>query len=194
MDPRPGPHPPSMPSPLPAAAPGPESPLAPSVPVLYDAHARFVFRSLRVLGVADADLDDAVQDVFVVVHRRLADFDGRAKITTWLYAIVRRVAAGHRRRSAAAPLELDAAAKTSAPSPEESFGRQQAFELLLALTADLDPAIREAFILSDIIGMSAPEIADIVEANESTVYSRVRLGRRHFERALARHRAREGSP
>ena len=65
---------------------------------LYDAHAPRVWRTALALGVARADLDDAVQDVFIVLHRRASEFAGRADVTTWIYAITRRVAADHRRR------------------------------------------------------------------------------------------------
>src|SRR5688572_8332202 len=64
----------------------------------YTEHFNFVWRSLRLLGVPPDLLDDAAQDVFSVVFRRLADFDGSAALTTWLFAIARRVAANYRRR------------------------------------------------------------------------------------------------
>ena len=61
---------------------------------VYAQHVRFVWRTVRSFGVAEAQLEDAVQDVFVVVHRRLREWEGRAAITTWLFAIARRVASG----------------------------------------------------------------------------------------------------
>jgi len=57
---------------------------------VYEAHFRYVWRCLRSLGVYDAQVDDALQDVFVVAARRLADFDGGAELRTWLYAIALR--------------------------------------------------------------------------------------------------------
>ncbi|HSD87703.1 MAG TPA: sigma-70 family RNA polymerase sigma factor, partial [Kofleriaceae bacterium] len=71
---------------------------APSFDEVYAAHFAFVWRVLRTFGVPDAALEDAAQDVFVVVHRRLPEFEGRAAITTWLFAIARRVAGAHRRK------------------------------------------------------------------------------------------------
>src|SRR5262245_39607962 len=65
---------------------------------VYDEHIDFVWRSLRLLGVADAQLDDAIQDVFVVVHRKLDTFEGRASIRTWIFGIALRVARMHRVR------------------------------------------------------------------------------------------------
>ncbi len=64
---------------------------------IFDAHHTFVFRSLLHFGVPDASVDDAVQEVFVVVHRRLATFDATASMRAWLWGIARHVAANQRR-------------------------------------------------------------------------------------------------
>src|SRR4051812_34339786 len=70
---------------------------------VYAAHVAFVWRVLRALGVAAEQLEDAAQDVFVIVHRRLPEFEGRSAITTWLFAIARRVASRYRRKSKPKP-------------------------------------------------------------------------------------------
>ena len=85
-----------------AAAPSPTS------AAVYEAHFRYVWRCLRSLGVHDAHLDDALQDVFVVVQRRLAEFDGSAQLRTWLYAIALRIARKYRERLRREPASLDA--------------------------------------------------------------------------------------
>src|SRR5438477_9556731 len=72
---------------------------APSFAEAYAAHFRYVWRCLRSLGVRDGSLDDAVQDVFLVVERKLSGFDGRAELRTWLYAISLRVARRYRHRA-----------------------------------------------------------------------------------------------
>ncbi|MEZ5243449.1 MAG: RNA polymerase sigma factor, partial [Acidimicrobiales bacterium] len=64
----------------------------PSFRDVYRAHHAYVWRCLLRLGVDAATVDDAVQDVFIVVHRKLDDFEGRAAVKTWLFAIARRVA------------------------------------------------------------------------------------------------------
>src|SRR5512139_1550190 len=66
---------------------------------VYDEHLAFVWRSLRRLGVPEAAVKDAVQDVFVVVHRRLAEFEERAQVSTWLFRICMRTAKDYRRRA-----------------------------------------------------------------------------------------------
>ena len=70
----------------------------PTFDEVYTAHVAFVWRTLRTFGVSDAQLEDAVQDVFVVVYRRLPEWEGRAQVTTWLFAIARRVASSYRRK------------------------------------------------------------------------------------------------
>ncbi|HTU57497.1 MAG TPA: sigma-70 family RNA polymerase sigma factor, partial [Polyangiales bacterium] len=60
---------------------------------VYEEHFDFVWRNLRRLGVREGELRDAAQDAFLVVHRRLAQFDGVGSVRAWLYSIVRRVAA-----------------------------------------------------------------------------------------------------
>src|SRR3954462_13772492 len=71
----------------------------PSMRTVFDEHARYVIRTLRHLGVQEADVEDVAQEVFVTVHRKLPEFEGRAKLRTWLYAICLRVASDHRRRA-----------------------------------------------------------------------------------------------
>ncbi|HLL20652.1 MAG TPA: sigma-70 family RNA polymerase sigma factor, partial [Kofleriaceae bacterium] len=77
----------------------------PTFDEVYTQHAAFVWRVLRTFGVGESQIEDAVQDVFVVVHRRLGEWEGRAAITTWLFAIARRVASTYRRRGGAHPTE-----------------------------------------------------------------------------------------
>src|SRR6188472_4434348 len=65
----------------------------------YRAHFAFAWRSLRRLGVPERDLPDATQEVFLVVHKKLPDFDARSRLSTWVYAICLRVASDRRRRA-----------------------------------------------------------------------------------------------
>src|SRR5687767_5495136 len=66
---------------------------------IHHAHADFVWLTLQRLGVRASDLEDALQEVFVVVHRRLSSYDRRAKLSSWLFGISLRVAAQFRRRA-----------------------------------------------------------------------------------------------
>src|SRR5262245_22373561 len=83
----------SMPAAVSVVGSDPASPVVvPEFEELYEAHFDFVWRSLRRLGVPHPGLDDAVQEVFIVVHRRLGAFEGRSTLKTWLFGIAVHVA------------------------------------------------------------------------------------------------------
>lgn len=162
---------------------------------IYEQHAVFVWRSLRLLGVHPDSLDDAVQEVFLVVHRRLGEFEGRSSLRTWLYAIARRVARNVRRgagrRGAAEPVAgdlLDAGGRT----PLELAERAEAGRVLLEVVDGLSEDQREVFLLVEVEEMSVPEAAEALGVNLNTCYSRLRAARARFERLLAARRRDHG--
>ena len=161
---------------------------------VYEDHFAFVWRSARRLGVPQRYLDDAVQDVFIVVHRRLADFEGRSSIKSWLFAIARRVAHDHRRRVSRKeqnePLD-DAMPDPHTATPLEQAARAEASQILQQFLANLDDDKRDAFVLAELEQMTVPEIAAATSANVNTVYSRLRAARQAFDQVVARHQARE---
>jgi len=144
---------------------------------IYAAHFDFVWRNLQRLGVPPHSVDDAVQDVFLVVHRRLSEFEDRSSMRTWLFGILRRVARDHRPRSreqATDPARLDDLAGHVAAGQFESLAERQAADLVYCLLAELDDDKREAFILIDMEHMTVPEAAEALHANVNTVYARIR--------------------
>jgi RNA polymerase sigma-70 factor, ECF subfamily len=161
---------------------------APDFEAIYEDHFQFVWRSLRRLGVADENLDDAIQDVFLAVHRRLGDFEARSSIKTWLFGFALRVARDYRRRAARKggldPLE--GSLPDAAPGPHEQLEHVESLRLIDAVLGELDDIKREVFIMSEIEQMSAPEMAEVLGLNVNTVSSRLRLARRAFEIALER--------
>jgi RNA polymerase sigma-70 factor (ECF subfamily) len=168
---------------------------------VYEAHFSFVWRTVRRLGVEPSSVDDLVQEVFLVVHRRLADFEGRSSIKTWLFGIVRRVVHDHRRskqRKPATPTEDFEGIAVDASTPYESTEKAEAVRLLHAMLDALEDERREVFVLAELEQMSAPEIAEATATNVNTVYTRLRAARKDFEASVARHRARaahlEGKP
>jgi RNA polymerase sigma-70 factor (ECF subfamily) len=138
------------------------------------------------LGVRESSVDDAVQDVFLVAHRKLASFEGRSSHRGWLFAIAARVAAEHRRRDGR--LRLDEDLSSVAASPDNSLENRRRVQLLDELLETLSVPQREVFIMAEVEGFSAPEIAEALGEKLNTIYSRLRLGRLRFERALARTR------
>jgi RNA polymerase sigma-70 factor, ECF subfamily len=152
---------------------------------IYRKHHAFVWRSVRRLGVPDAEVDDVVQEVFVVVHRRLGEFEGRSAITTWLFGIAYRVVRDHR-RSAVARAKREAMATGGRPptEPDRKLSRTQAAGVLDDILAQLEEDQRSVLVMADVINMTAPEIAELTETKLNTVYSRLRLARLAFEAAV----------
>ncbi|WP_437923535.1 RNA polymerase sigma factor [Sorangium sp. So ce291] len=162
---------------------------------VYAQHFRFVWRSLRRLGVPESDAADAVQDVFLVVHRRLAEFEGRSKITTWLYSICfhvardRRKLAHMRRRSHGDEPLLDCPDDRADVCAQAE--RRQAIALLEVILDELPLEQRAVFTLFELDGMGGEEVAELLDVPLGTVYSRLRLARDAFRRAVARLNARD---
>jgi RNA polymerase sigma-70 factor (ECF subfamily) len=174
---------------------GPASaPATPAFDAVYATEFAFVWRNLRRLGVGEAALRDAAQDVFVVVHRRLGEFEGRAPLRSWIYSIVTRIARQYRRTRERKELrEVEDPEQVPDPNvatPEDSAGRGEALRLLMSLLEALDDDKREAIVLCDLEDMTVPEVAAAVGSNVNTVYSRVRAGRQQLRELLAQHNAR----
>ena len=168
----------------------------PSFAGLYKSHFAFVWRNLRRLGVPEARLRDAAQDAFLVVHRRLSEFEGRGTVQAWLYSIVRRVAADHRRhisrKSPSVPEPADGLSDETNPDPEDQAARGEEMRLLLQLLEELDPDRRELLILVDLEGLSVTEGAAVLGCNLNTAFSRLKSARQHMQTGLERYRANEG--
>lgn len=165
---------------------------------IYDRHFDFVWRNVRRLGVPEAQLDDAVQEVFLVVHRRLSEFEGRSSLRTWLFGILARVASDHRRalrrknpHAFGGAIDAHTIADERAEGPHDRMVRSEGVRLLHRVLDQLDDDKRAVFVLAELEQMSAPEIAEAVGANLNTVYARLRAARRDFEQAVARERARD---
>ena len=161
---------------------------------VYRAELGFVWRSAKRLGVREAALDDVVQEVFVIVHRRLGDFEGRSALRTWLFGITLRVVRDHKRsvarKSPDAAVDPDTLRATSA-GPSESMEKKEAVRLLHAILDEMDDERREVFVMAELEQMSMPDIAGALGVNVNTAYARLRAARQTFESALARSRARD---
>lgn len=159
---------------------------APTFEAVYDGHFEFVSKMLRRLGVPDHALDDALQDLFVVVHRRLGEFEGRSSLKTWLARIAVHVAADHRRsrrrKGQCEPLEESVADRRA--DPFAAAQQTESVDRLYRILARLEESHREVFVLAELEQMTAPEIAEALELKLNTVYSRLRAARQRFDAAL----------
>ena len=169
-----------------------------SLAQIYETHFDFVWRNARRLGVPEASADDVTQDVFMVVHRRIADFDGRAPIAAWIFGILVRVVRDHRRSFLRkgvrnVPLEHESIKELGAVvhrvSPIELVEHAERVRLFETLLAELDEDKRTLLILSELEQWTLREIAELFGSNTNTIYSRVRAAKCAFERAYARSKA-----
>jgi RNA polymerase sigma-70 factor, ECF subfamily len=165
-----------------------QRPPEPAFREIYRDHAAFVWRVLRRLGLPPADAEDAAQEVFMVVLKKLDNFAHRSSLRTWLYGIAYRCASEHRRRA-----HVKSEVPTGEPDPgaadppqPESVDRKRAREQLDAILARLDGDKRAVFVFYEIEELSMNEVAEIVGCPLQTAYSRLRAAREHVEAAARR--------
>jgi RNA polymerase sigma-70 factor, ECF subfamily len=157
---------------------------------VYEAHFDFVWRSLRRLGVREADAADLLQEVFLVVLKRLSEFRGQAKMTTWLFRISMNVARARQKlahvRREVVDSEVVEQQTSEGGDPSAAAENREGLALLEHALSRMDIDQRAAFVLFELEELSCPEIAEALEIPLGTVYSRLRLGREAFHKALAR--------
>jgi RNA polymerase sigma-70 factor (ECF subfamily) len=146
-----------------------------------------VWRTLRALGVPNAALDDAVQDVFLAVHRQLHTFEERSSPKTWIYGFACNVASNYRRRERrkGGLLPLNPAQPVLGPDPHDKLEQARAWAYVNAFLASLDEGKRMVYVLSRFEGLSAPEIAQAAAIPLNTVYSRIHAVETAFRRFLS---------
>ena len=148
---------------------------------IFRQHARYLWRALLGLGVRPADVDDVCQEVLLVVHRRLPEFNGRA-LRSWLYAICLRVASEYR-RSARVRREVTVAEPPDAiasSGPLEEVQMRQLGGRLLEGLDELDEDKRAAFVLYEIEELTVREVAEAMNCPLQTAYSRLNAAREHM--------------
>jgi RNA polymerase sigma-70 factor (ECF subfamily) len=155
---------------------------------VYEEEFEFVWRSLRLLGVAPELLEDVTQDVFSIVSRQLGMFEGRSSLRTWLFAILSRVAANQRRAQVRKlkPLEpLGDALAADEPSPARQAETAEVVRTIERHCASLPPDQRALFVLALVEEVPCPELALAFGVPLNTVYSRIRALRENLRRLLA---------
>jgi RNA polymerase sigma-70 factor (ECF subfamily) len=164
------------------------APPAISAERVYELHADFVWRTLQHLGVRNADLEDLAQEVFVTVHRCIASFDGRSKLTTWLFGVCLHLVQRHRRRAYLRLefLHAEPPERVDLETPEDRYAGAEARLRLERLLDKLSPERRATFVLFEVEGVSCEEIAELTAVPVGTVYSRLHLARKEVAKAAAR--------
>lgn len=156
-----------------------------SFEAVFAEHVDFVARSLARLGVHERDVEDAAQQVFIVVHRRLGDYDRSRSMRAWLWGIARRLASDYR-DLARHRIELDDGAVAMQVVDGGETERLSARQIVHRALADLEPGRREVLVLYEMEGMTLKEVAEITGAPLNTVASRLRKARVEFADAVER--------
>ncbi len=178
------------------SSPEGSDPSALSFEGLYEQWFEHVSRWVRALGAGEADRDDLVQDIFLVVHRRLADFDGQ-NVPGWLYQIARRKVRDHRRLLwvkhlfGHTSLPLADAMLTTKQSALDELETKQKRELLAHLLEKLNEDQRAAFVLFEIEGNSGEEIAALQNVPINTVWARIHKARKKLQEQAERYEKRQ---
>jgi RNA polymerase sigma-70 factor (ECF subfamily) len=151
----------------------------------YHCHARTAARWARQLGGSDIDVEDVVQEVFIVVSRRLSSFRGEARFSSWLFEITRKTVANHRRRQRwrfwrSGNEQSLARAPSHLPDPAAELERRQTVASFYRALDRLPEKYRTVLVLYEIEGLSTQEIADLCELNLSTVKVQLSRAREHF--------------
>jgi RNA polymerase sigma-70 factor (ECF subfamily) len=161
-----------------------------TVAELFATHASFVWSLLRRLGVPESDAEEVCQEVFVIAHRKLPEYEPRGAHRTWLYGIAVRAASDYRRSARVRREEVMAAPPepTVVATQDRTVEQREKLEWLDALLDDLDQDKRAVFVLYEIEELSMAAVAAVVGCPLQTAYFRLHAARKEIQ---ARTRARE---
>lgn len=164
----------------------------------YHEYAQRAARWAHLLGGADVDVEDVVQEVFFVVSRKLAAFQGEGTFTSWLFEVTRKIVANHRRRQAWRFWRSTPEVLESVPSlalgPDAELERRRLRALLFRALDRLPERYRAVFVLYEIEGLSTQAISDLCRLNLSTVKVQLARARHRFIEAYRRQLRREEEP
>lgn len=155
---------------------------------MFEAEIGFVSRVLRRHGIKERDLPDACQETFLVVHRRLCEFERRSSLRTWIYGIAMRVAAGQRRKAHLSREQLDGDLPEQSSSPlqlQNAEQRQLLQQVEQALSCTTEER-REVFALYELEGMTMKEVSEALAIPENTAFSRLYSARADVRAQLER--------
>jgi RNA polymerase sigma-70 factor (ECF subfamily) len=159
---------------------------------IYAEYAPFVWRNLRRLGVPESAVEDAVQDVFLVIHRRLHEFEARSSLRTWIFGIVMRVAARQREQLKSRQMRytpatdglLETLSTATTQGPYDLLVQRQAADLIYWVLDELDEEKRTIVVMVELEQMPVVEVAKVLNINLNTAYTRLRLARRALQAKL----------
>lgn len=171
----------------------------PTIREIAEREGEFLWLTLQRLGVRQADCRDVVQDVLIVVNRKLHTFDARSPLRAWLYGICVHEASNHRRRAwvrreqPMAPDAIMAESGSDADDPERACSAREQQGRFEAMLDELDPEKRAVLVMYEIEEQSCEQIAATHGVPVGTVHSRLHAARNAFRAVLARWTKRDAS-
>lgn len=164
--------------------------------LIFETECGYVWNTLRRLGIPDRDAEDAAQDVFVVVHRHLGEYDPNRPLRPWIFGICYRVALAHRRRARVQRERIDdtAEAVDERKPADEQLEDKQAQDLVRRALDTLDLDRRALIVMHEYESYPVPQIAETLGIPLNTAYSRLRLAREQFIAAVRRIQAATPQP
>lgn len=154
---------------------------------VYAENFDFIWRAVRSLGIPAESAEDVTHDIFLVVHRKLDTLEESSALRSWLFGIARRVCKDYRRALGrrGTHLELDAQREVDhRQDPQDVALSRQALQVVERYVDGLDDERRALFFLALLEGLSVAEVANTLELNPNTTYSRVRVMRRELAELL----------
>ncbi|MDZ4697950.1 MAG: sigma-70 family RNA polymerase sigma factor [Deltaproteobacteria bacterium] len=152
----------------------------------FAAEMSFLYGFVERMGLVPADRDDIIQEVFLVFHRRRADFDHSRPLRPWLAGIAYRLTLAQRRTGRELASDTLDPTDERSQSPEQDYVERESAEMVRVALQKLPPKQRAVFIMHEIAGLDVVEVARAVGVPRFTVYSRLREGRRAFSAAVKR--------
>ncbi|MGC4116433.1 MAG: sigma-70 family RNA polymerase sigma factor [Myxococcales bacterium] len=189
----------AVPGASPARRPSEGVPLEGSAPSswrsFFEEHWRFVTRVVRRFGGPEIEVEDAVQDVFLVLFERLQEFKGEAELRTWIYRICANVAAEHRRKARRGWRMAEVLGRlpflSIAASPASTVEARHELAVVERILSQMSEKRREAFVLCELEQLSGEEAAEVLRIPVATVRTRHHYARKDF---LALMKRLEGAP
>ncbi|MDI7268487.1 MAG: RNA polymerase sigma factor [Myxococcota bacterium] len=158
---------------------------------LYRTHRPRVARLVHRIVGPDAEVEDVIQETFIQVHRSLPSFQGASLLSTWIHRVAVNMALQHirkRKRRLAGPIAITVEPPdppADDPAPDEEAARADRMRKLYSALEAVSPKKRVVFVLHEVEGLTAEEIAKLVRAPVITVRTRLFYARKALYEALA---------
>ncbi|MDF2694899.1 MAG: polymerase sigma factor RpoE [Labilithrix sp.] len=162
---------------------------------LFESYAAFVWRTLRYHSVAERDLDDVSQEVFLIVFRKLPNFDPHGSLRAWIYGICMRVARDYRNRAHKRHEVLvdEVSDQGGGSNPAVESERLAEQRRLHEMLQRLDEEKRAVLVLHELEGLPMSEVAELVQCPVKTAYSRLAAARKQMLTMLTKSNASGGA-